>query len=585
MNQPPIPAQDGIDPDALQRKYQQERRKRLTAQASPYTPVGRAPAASASDGRAPLADEVDVVVVGGGFTGLITAARLRESGIESVRIIEKGDDFGGVWFWNRYPGVRCDVDAYIYLPLLEEVGTVPTEKYAEGREIFAHCQALATKYGLYDDACLGTQVTELRWEQDTARWVVSTDRGDSIRARHVCLGSGVLDLPKIPAVEGITEFAGHSFHSSRWDYDYTGGDSSGGLTGLKGKRVAVVGTAASAVQCIPVIAEYADELYVVQRTPSIVDARENKATDVEWYRNQPAGWQRERMDNFTALTSGVPQEVDLVDDRTTRMLGGSRPAGEPQASKEEAAQRMLSGNYAKMEELRARVDAIVDDAETAESLKPYYNLGCKRPQFSDVYYETFNRGNVHLVDTRGRGLEAMTREGIVAGGEEHAVDCVIFATGFAGGVPITEAGGFEIHGREQTLTEKWKTGVRSLHGMYTHGFPNLFVIGGINQAVLTLNFTHVLDRQSRHMADVLLRGRLAGADSIEVTEDAERRWTALTEAKSVSPQRELLDCTPSDQLDLFNSSYGGGPVEYFDILDRWLRDEIDRDLVFHHLAG
>jgi cyclohexanone monooxygenase len=531
--------------------------------------------------REPLTDEVDVIVIGGGFTGLITAARLRESGVERVRIIEKGADVGGVWYWNQYPGVRCDVDSYVYLPLLEEVGTVPTEKYSEGSEILEHCRKLATNYDLYADACFGTQVTGVEWDEDISRWIVRTDRNDSIRARFVCLGSGVLDLPKVPDLPGLKDFEGHSFHTSRWDYGYTGGDSHGGLVNLTDKRVAVIGTAASAIQCVPVLAEYAKELFVVQRTPSVIDIRDNRSTDLEWFTQQEPGWQKRRMENFTAITSGVPQEVDLVADRTTMMLGpAGRPAGPPLPPAEMAKARLL-GNYTKMEELRARISTIVSDPDTAESLKPYYNLGCKRPQFSDVYLDTFNKSNVTLIDTQGRGVDRMTRDGFEVDGTEYDVDCVVFATGFAGGLPLSEAAGFEVSGRHGvTLASKWRHGTRSLHGIYTNGFPNLFVIGGVSQAVLTINFSHGVDEQASHVAAVISRCTQDGASAVDVTPEAEDRWAGIIETKAAERSKIDLECTPADHVDLFNSTYGGGPLEYFAILDEWLQNGFSDDVVF-----
>jgi cation diffusion facilitator CzcD-associated flavoprotein CzcO len=576
-----------FDPEALHAKYLAEREKRLGTQSSPYIALDKTSVTMPSDRetggpseREPLTDEVDVVVVGGGFTGLITAARLRESGVEKVRVIEKGADVGGVWYWNQYPGIRCDVDSYVYLPLLEEVGTVPSEKYAEGSEILEHCRKLATKYDLYADACFGTQVTGVEWDDDSSRWIIRTDRNDRIRARFVCLGSGVLDLPKVPDLPGLQDFAGHTFHTSRWDYDYTGGDSHGGLAKLADKRVAVIGTAASAIQCVPVLAEYAKKLFVVQRTPSVVDKRDNRPTDLEWFTHQEPGWQKRRMDNFTAITSGVPQEVDLVADRTTKMLGAAGRPVDPSMSPQAVAEARLLGNYAKMEELRAQISTIVSDPDVAESLKPYYNLGCKRPQFSDVYLDTFNKANVTLVDTQGRGVDRLTRDGFEVDGTAYDVDCVVFATGFAGGLPLSEAGGFEVVGRRDvTLASKWRNGTKSLHGIHTNGFPNLFVIGGVSQAVLTINFSHGVDEQARHVAALISRCAQDDVSAMEVTPEAEDRWSAVIEAKAAERSKIDLECTPADHVDLFNSTYGGGPLEYFAILHEWLRDGFSDDVV------
>lgn len=577
----------GFDPDAIRSRYLAERAKRLPGAreerggaADPALVVD--PYITTHEERPPLVDEVDVVVVGGGFTGLITAARLRQAGIRRVRIIEKAADFGGVWYWNRYPGIRCDVDSYIYLPLLEEVGGLPSEQFVEGDEIRRHCQSLAERFGLYEDACLQTRVTALRWDEDDHVWVVSTDRGDAIRARFVCLGSGLLDQPQLPDVPGLETFGGRAFHSSRWDYGYTGGDSSGGLSGLEGQRVAVVGTAASAVQLIPIVAQHAAQLLVVQRTPAIVEARKNKATDVEWFTRQPPGWQRERTTNFTAVVQGTAPEVDLVSDSTTDLFKSLRRPPADLAAKLAPLppdQRRLYTNYARMEAHRARIDDLVDDPRTAEALKPYYNVGCKRPQFSDSYLQTFNRPNVTLIDTQGRGLERVTAGGLVAGGAEWPVDCIIFATGFAPTLASNGAAGFPVTGRDdQPLEDKWRDGVVSLHGIHTSGFPNLFVVGRIAQAALTINFSHILDEQARYVAGVVGRSAAQGVEVVEVQPQAEQRWAAAMAEAPPSGAPAVLECTPGDHLVLLGSGYGGGPLAYMEICRDWLDDGFERDL-------
>ncbi|MFI8794294.1 flavin-containing monooxygenase [Streptomyces sp. NPDC055105] len=331
-------------------------------------------------------DEIDVIVVGSGFTGLMTGAHLREAGVPGVRLVDKAGGFGGVWYWNRYPGIRCDVDALSYMPLLEEVGTLPSEKYAQGNEIREHCRALAQRYGLDEAACLQTQVTGMRWDEGTERWIVTTDRGDRMRARFVCLGSGALDNPTLPDVPGLDEFEGRVFHSSRWDYDYTGGNERGGLDKLTDKRVAVVGTAASGIPFIPHLGEHAQQVLVVQRTPPVVLPRGNQPLDPNWYQSLPSGWQRERMENRTAVMQSPPGQQpptrDLIDDAVTgvgrRMRAlAAELTGVPQNA--DPGTRKLMANYALMEQVRADMAAVVDDPRTAESVKPYYSFGCKSP--------------------------------------------------------------------------------------------------------------------------------------------------------------------------------------------------------------
>ena len=215
----------GFDPDVLREKYRLERDKRLRAEGSDqYQEVSGDfshyvddPYVQTPISRAPLTDTMDVVVIGGGFGGLIAAARLREAGVEKIRIIEKGGDFGGTWYWNRYPGAACDIESYIYLPLCEELNYVPKEKYTHAPEILQHSRKIAEKYRLYDDACLQTQVTELVWDDDAAQRIIYTNRGDAMGARFVVMANGPLNLPKLPGIQGISDFRGHTFHTSRWD--------------------------------------------------------------------------------------------------------------------------------------------------------------------------------------------------------------------------------------------------------------------------------------------------------------------------------------------------------------------------------
>jgi cyclohexanone monooxygenase len=435
-------ATPGFDPDALRAKYREERERRLRADGNDQYVEAKGAFARFRDDpyvepgftREALLDEVTVAVIGGGFGGLLAGAHLRESGIEDIRILEKGGDFGGTWYWNRYPGAMCDVESYIYLPLLEELGYVPTEKYARAPEILAHSQAIGRKYDLYRGACLRTEVTELRWDEDGARWILATNRGDRMRARYVVMSNGPLNRPKLPGIPGIESFEGHSFHTSRWDYAYTGGDSGGHLTGLRGKRVGVIGTGATAVQCVPHLGETAEHLYVFQRTPSSIDVRANRPTDPEWAKSLSPGWHRHRMDNFNTLVSGGFQPEDLVNDGWTdiirKLLVMVQQEPGSIGTPDGIAKTMELADFQKMEQIRARVDSIVGDPATAEALKPYYRQFCKRPCFHDEYLQTFNRPNVTLVDTKGRGVERITEKGAVVAGVEYPLDCLIYATGF-----------------------------------------------------------------------------------------------------------------------------------------------------------
>jgi len=580
-----------IDPDALRAKYREEREKRLRADGNEqYVEVAGAFARLAADPwvdpgytREPLADDVDVALIGGGFGGLLAGARLRQRGVESLRIVEKGGDVGGTWYWNRYPGVACDIESYIYLPMLEEIGYLPKEKYSRGAEIYAHCRAIAEKFELYRNACLRTRVTEIRWDEGASRWVVSTDRGDAMRARFVCLAIGFLEKPKLPGIPGLESFEGRCFHTSRWDYAYTGGDASGNLSGLRGKRVGIIGTGATAVQCVPHLGASAGHLYVFQRTPSGVDVRANRPTDPEWARRLAPGWQRRRIENFQVLTTGGYEEEDLVGDGWTdvphRLHAMLAASGDHSPEALERASEMI--DFVKMEEIRARVASIVKDPATAEALKPYYRQFCKRPCFHDEYLETFNRPNVTLVDTKGRGVERITKRGAVVDGREIELDCLIYATGFEISTGYARRAGYEVFGRGgRTLSEKWADGVRTLHGIHIHGFPNCFMMS-LAQSGYTLNFPYLIDEQARHIAYVVDQALRRGARTLEAKAEAEAEWLETIQRRAQSSGLGFVDqCTPSyynnegrpDAKSLLRSFFLGGPTEFAQVLEAW-RDE------------
>ena len=578
-----------FDPDALRRRYREEREKRLRPDGSAqYVELKGAFAGFAADPwakpgftRAPIAEEIDVAVIGGGFGGLLVGARLRQQGVASLRILEKGSDFGGTWYWNRYPGIACDVESYVYLPLLEELGYVPREKYSRGAEIFAHCRAIGEKFDLYRDALFQTEVTELAWDEAARRWIVSTGCGDRIAARFVCLANGYLQKPKLPGIPGIETFRGHAFHTSRWDYAYTGGNSDGGLTGLRDKRVGIIGTGATAVQCVPHLAADAGHLTVFQRTPSSIDVRANRPTDPQWARSLQPGWHQRRMDNFQILTAGGAQDEDLVQDGwtdiTRKLLGMVALQGDRQLSPEEIAAAMELADFEKMEQIRARVDAVVADPATAGALKPYYRQFCKRPCFHDDYLQAFNRPNVTLVDTAGKGVERITETGVVAAGRLHELDCLIFATGFEVGTDYASRSGYQIVGRDGlTLSQKWQDGVRTLHGLHIHGFPNCFMMS-IAQSGFTVNFPYMINEQAKHIAHIVEQALGQGLQRLEVTAEAEAAWVDAVVARASRTAGFAEQCTPGyynnegrpSARTRQGSFYAGGPTEFLDILAAW----------------
>ncbi|GAB2994747.1 monooxygenase [Mycobacterium bourgelatii] len=573
-----------LDVDALRQKYAEERARRLRTDgiaqyveiAGEFAHFGADPWADPAFTRNPLADEVDVAIIGAGFGGLLTGARLRELGVQSVRLIDRAADVGGTWYWNRYPGIACDVESYVYMPLLEELGYLPTEKYAKGAEIFAHCQRIAEHYDLYRDACLQTDVYEIRWDSAASRWIIRTNHGDEMRARFVSMANGYQAKPKLPGIPGIRSFRGHSFHTSRWDYRYTGEN----LEQLGDKRVGIIGTGATAIQCVPHLGAAAQQLFVFQRTPSSVDVRANGPTDQQWANGLRPGWQRERIQNFQILTAGGQAEKDLVADAwtsITRKLPVMRHDTDGLVNPEQRTRDIELADFAKMEEIRARVDDVVIDRATAEALKPWYGYFCKRPCFHDDYLQTFNRDNVTLVDTRGRGVERIIESGVVVDGVLYELDCLIFATGFEVGTDYCRRTGFELIGRDgMTLTERWRDGVRTFQGLHANGFPNCF-IQSIAQAGLTVNFPYLLDVQATHTAWIIAWALEHGVVEVQAAPSAEAQWVDTVLQRSTASAGRAKTCTPgyynregmADTKTRQGSFFFGTPTEYADLLEAW----------------
>ncbi|MDZ4371616.1 MAG: NAD(P)/FAD-dependent oxidoreductase [Phenylobacterium sp.] len=587
------PAPPVIDKDALLAKYRAERDKRLRADGNaqyvelkgshlahylddPYTPFVE---------RAAKADHVTFAFIGGGFAGLVTGARLKEAGVADVRIIEKGGDFGGTWYWNRYPGAQCDTASMVYMPLLEETGHRPTEKYAHAPEILAQCQRIGRQYDLYDNALFHTEVTDLHWDDAGRRWVIETNRGDRFTASFIGLGTGPLHVPKLPGIPGIESFKGHSFHTSRWDYDYTGGDPLGAaMDRLADKRVAIIGTGATSVQAVPHLAKTAGRLYVFQRTPSSIDVRANAPIDPDWFEDiATPGWQQRWLENFTDNQAMGNATEDLVQDGWTDLSRRIRARIATLPPEQRTPLGMLAAfeesDFEKMEEIRARVDAIVGDGETAQKLKAWYRQLCKRPCFHDAYLQAFNNPNVTLVDTDGQGVERITATGLVAGGVEYEVDCIIYASGFEVGTEYKRRAGFDLTGRGGLkLSEAWAEGMKTKHGIHVHGFPNAFFVQPTQGANLISNVPHNLTEGGRTIAAIVKHALDTGAAEVEVTQEAQEAWVQLL---LTGPGRTMLgaaDCTPGyynnegqdpGPAARLNVGYPAGPSAYFRYIDQW----------------
>jgi cyclohexanone monooxygenase len=605
----PTQTPDDVDIQTLREKYRQEREKRLTRagrdqyvepagdladnyEADPHMPVVP---------RAPISEEIDVAILGAGFSGMLAAVHLRKAGVESLRNIDHAGDFGGCWYWNRYPGIQCDNDAYCYLPLLEETGYMPTAKFVDGSEIYEHCQRIAKRYRLYDGALFHTLVEGLRWDEALKRWRISTNRGDDIRARFVVMASGPLNKPKLPGVPGLRDFKGRKFHTARWDYAYTGGGPTDPvLDKLADKRVAIVGTGATAVQVAPFLGRYAKQVYVIQRTPSSVDARGNAPTDPAWVRTLKPGWQKARQANFhhaaweQRLAPGEPDMVCDIWTELSRNLQVKLAAqGWPEVSLEQYMDLREVEDYRVMERLRRRVDDIVKDPITAEALKPYYRFLCKRPCSNDDYYETFNRPNVKLIDVSGtRGLEAMTETGFVHQGACYEVDCIIFASGFEVTSDLRRRWGIAtIEGRGgASIYDHWAGGLKTLHGMMTRGFPNQFFTG-FTQAGVSANNTATFDQQGEHIAYVIAQALARGAETVEPSQSAQDAWVRTIHETAVDNSKFQAECTPSYFNDeggredaagrrtyksIFGEPYGPGFYAFGDLLQAWrARGDLD----------
>ena len=504
--------------------------------------------------REPLTDECEILVIGAGFAGLLLWYKLRQAGFDDVRFCEKGGDVGGTWYWNRYPGIACDVESYSYLPLLEEMEYVPTMKFASGFEILEYCQRMATKFGFYEHCLFHTTVERSEWDETTGRWTVVTDRGDAMRARFVILANGILTSPKLARIEGMATFEGDSFHTSRWNYDIE----------LNGKRVGIIGTGATAVQAIPELAKIVKELYVFQRTPSTIDVRDQRTTtpeEIEAWSNEP-GWARARRTRFSKIAEGRTA-IKANDDYLAGKVDDykERKQHEGRLSPEELIERQLGTNFRIMEQIRARVDAIVEDPTTAAALKPYYPYGCKRPTFHDEYLPTFNKPHVTLVDTAPHGVRQINATGVVHDGREYPLDVLIYATGFQWMATstfntITGRGG-------RSLSEKWTSeGTKTFLGLHSRGFPNLFIVTGPQGGGGSFNFTDAIDSHGDYIAWMLTTMRERGARIVDVEQEPEDSYAEHCRLADIStaPLRDCLsyynghgDAAPGSL-----AYYGGG---------------------------
>ncbi|KAF2095355.1 flavin-binding monooxygenase-like family protein [Rhizodiscina lignyota] len=607
----------------IQQKYANEREKRLRPEGdAQYIDLSKSdkfkhfqedPWVDPKAAQAEVPDYCKYLIVGAGFGGLLFAVRLIEAGIPAsdIRLVDSAGGFGGTWYWNRYPGLMCDVESYIYAPLLEEMGYMPKHRYSYGPELREYAESIVAKWDLKDKAIFRQLVKSATWDNDHEEWVVETEsvgaQGSqhNIRAPFVILASGLLNYPKLPGIPGIENFQGHSFHTSRWDYAYTGGSPTDpSLVNLRDKTVGIIGTGATAVQAVPHLAQWAKKLYVFQRTPSSVDTRDNHPTDPQEWQNKITkrgkGWQRERSDNFNArLAHASPEtEVDMVSDSWSKISTYCALIGNASEVRPEDIPTYVASlhaqDFVRAERIRARVENIVKDKDTAERLKHWYPTWCKRPTFHDEYLQTYNNPNVKLIDTEGRGVDRATEKGLVVGDKEFDLDVLIFSTGFASpstgnGSPALRAG-IEIKGRDGAdLDKRTREAPGTLHGVISRGFPNLFWPGPL-QAGVAANQMYVLDQLSTHIAYILAKAA-AGVDAknkviIEPTAEAEDQW-GLRIMSMAARGAAMKGCTPSymnsegglDQIFELPVEiqmqvarvgvWGKGILDYVSVLEQW----------------
>ncbi len=571
--------------EAARQRYQQERAKRLRNDGmdqfqelrGDLAEFDRDPFADPGFSRDAIDRDVDVVIVGAGFAGMLTAARLLDRGVDDFLIIDKAGDFGGTWYWNRYPGCMCDVESYTYLPLLEETGYMPSMKYAGAAEIFAYSQRIGEHFGLYPKALFQTEVDTATWDESLGRWVVHTSRGDVLRGRFLVTAGGILSKAKLPGIPGIEDFAGDTFHTSRWDYEVTGGGPTEPMDRLSDKRVGIIGTGATSVQVVPQLGRSAKDVFVFQRTPSAVGVRDNGPTDEEWFRSLQPGWQAERIRNFTEAVTGKHPDRNLVADGWTEVMwDDTQSAG----STPEQVEELERSDFETMEAIRRRVDEVVEDPATAEALKPWYGKHCKRICFHDEYLQSFNEPNVHLVDTDGRGVQQMTAAGPVVDGEQYPLDVLIFASGFEVTTDLNQRLGFDPVGRDGvSMSERWHDGAHTLHGVLSAEFPNMCMIS-IVQAGFGTNFLHFLSESANHVSWIISSCIEQGIRTIEATPEAEEEWHGVLIGEAMKIAGYSISCTPgyynseqgSNPKARRNLTYTGSLVDYVDHLERW-RDQ------------
>ena len=471
----------------------------------------------------------DVVIVGAGFAGLYQLHRLRDLGF-SVRVFEAGGGVGGTWYWNRYPGARCDIESvdysYSFSPELEQEWTW-TERYAAQPEILSYLEHVADRFDLRRDIQFDTRIASAHFDEATGRWALETEAGESVSATYCVMATGCLSSTKVPEVPGVDAFAGPTFHTGRWPHE---------PVDFTGQRVGVIGTGSSAIQSIPHIARQAESVVIFQRTPNFSVPAWNHPLDPEYVAEVKASYP-ERRELCRQSQAGFP---------ITGEPGTAREASEEERAEQfgekwqEGGLRFLGAfadllidpeaNDAASEFLRSKIRDRVEDPEVAALLSPSaYPCGTKRLCVDIGYYETFNRDNVTLVDIRSAPIEEITKTGVVTAAATYEFDTLVFATGFdamtgaLSSIDIVGTGG-------RSLKEKWQEGPRSYLGLAVAEFPNLFLITGPGSPSVLSNMVVSIEQHVDWITDCLVHLRTADLGRIEATEEAEEEWVTLVAA-------------------------------------------------------
>ncbi|MGG2201083.1 flavin-containing monooxygenase [Paenibacillus validus] len=467
----------------------------------------------------------DAVVVGAGFSGLYMVYRLREAGF-STRAYEAGDGVGGVWYWNRYPGARCDIESIYYNytfsdELLQE--WTWSSRYAEQPEILSYLNYVADKFDLRRDIQFKTRITAAHYNETTNRWQINMDDGTSVSAKYFITGIGCLSAASIPAFKGLDSFEGDWYHAGHWPHD---------KVDFQGKRVGVIGTGCTGVQVIPAIAQEADRLMVFQRTPQYSTPAQNHPLDPEFIRQTKDNYsaiKRQIRESFMgtpymprdrSVLDDTPEERQRVFEEAWEQGGQALPFTYKDLVFDEAANETIA------DFVRSKIREIVVDPEVAEKLMPKYYFATKRPVIDTNYFETYNRENVTLVDVRQAAIQEITPKGLQTSDMEYELDILVFATGYdAMTGPLFK---IDIRGRDgAALKEKWAEGAqtRTYLGIATAGFPNFFMITGPESPSVVTNMLVSIEQHVEWIADCIQYMREHGVETIEAKAEAEEGWS------------------------------------------------------------